>query len=79
MCVNVCGHICLCVCVCLCVKSEIFIMCLPVLPSTLYIEKGSLVELETGDSDNLASQFNSGTFSCPQSTGITTKLPCPLL
>lgn len=36
-------------------------MCLPVLPSTLYIEKGSLVELETGDSDNLASQLNSGT------------------
>lgn len=35
-------------------------MCLPVLPSTLYIEKGSLVELETGDSSNLASQLNTG-------------------
>lgn len=36
-------------------------MCLPVLPSTLYTEKGSLVELETGDSSNLASQLNTGT------------------
>lgn len=36
-------------------------MCLPVLPSSLYIEKGSLVELETSDSSNLASQLNTGT------------------
>lgn len=36
-------------------------MCLPALSSTLYIEKGSLVELETGDSSNLASQLNTGT------------------
>lgn len=66
MCVNVWGHICLymCVCVFMC-KSEVFIMCLPVLPSTLYIEKGSLVELETGDSDTLASLLNTGTFFCP--------------
>lgn len=42
-------------------KSVVFIMCLPALFSTLFIEKGSLVELETGDLSNLVSQLNTST------------------